>query len=140
LEELGLKEPTTWDELLEVYRKVRAAKPDMWPLSDRFKGDCLLGLVATSHGVGAGWGLGDGVVREEQGSETLVFGPQQEAYHAMVQWFATGIAEELIDPESFTQEDDPAVQKFVTGKSFSIATNSQNLIDYRTGLAENVGE
>lgn len=140
LEELGLPEPTTWDELMDVYRAVREAKPDMWPLSDRFKGDCLLGLVAASHGVGSGWGLGDGVVRDEPGSDTLVFGPQQEEYRAMTEWFATGIAENLIDPESFTQEDDPAVQKFVTGKSFSIATNSQNLIDYRTGLIENVGE
>ncbi|GAA1726394.1 extracellular solute-binding protein [Brachybacterium phenoliresistens] len=140
LEELGLAEPTTWDELLDVYRKVREAKPDMWPLSDRFSGDCLLGLVAASHGVGAGWGLGDGVVREEPGSETLVFGPQQEEYRAMTEWFSTGIAEKLIDPESFTQEDDPAVQKFVTGKSFSLSTNSQTVIDYRTGLAENVGE
>lgn len=140
LEELGLEEPTTWEELLEVYRKVREAHPDMWGLSDRFTGSSLLGLVATTFGVSAGWGFGDGVVRKEEGSDELVFGPQQEAYEAMLQWFLTGVEEKLIDTEGFTQEDDAAERKFVTGKSFSISTNSQTIIDYRKGLDAEFGE
>lgn len=140
LEDLGLEEPTTWEELLEVYRKVREEHPDMWGLSDRFAGDSLLGLVAATFGVSAGWGFGDGVVRAEEGSDELVFGPQQEAYEAMLQWFETGVQEKLIDTEGFTQEDDAAERKFVTGKSFSISTNSQTIIDYRKGLDDNLGE
>ena len=140
LEELGLEEPTTWEELTEVYRKVHEAHPDMWPLSDRFEGANLLGLVASTFGVSAGWGFGDGVVRKEVGSEELVFGPQQEAYLAMLEWFSAGVEEKLIDTEGFTQDDDAAVRKFVTGKSFSISTNSQTIIDCRTGLDEEFGE
>lgn len=140
LEDLGLEEPTTWEELLEVYRKVQEEHPDMWGLSDRFAGDNLLGLVAATFGVSAGWGFGDGVVRKEEGSDELVFGPQQEAYEAMLQWFETGVQEKLIDTEGFTQEDDAAERKFVTGKSFSISTNSQTIIDYRKGLDDNLGE
>lgn len=140
LEELGLEEPTTWEELSEVYRTVREEHPDMWPLSDRFAGANLLGLVAATFGVSAGWGFGDGVVRSEEGSDELVFGPQQEAYLAMLEWFSTGVDEKLIDTEGFTQDDDAAERKFVTGKSFSISTNSQTIIDYRKGLDDNFGE
>lgn len=140
LEELGLEEPTTWDELFDVYREVREAYPGMWPLSDRFTGSSLLGLVATTFGVSAGWGFGDGVVRAEEGSDELVFGPKQEEYLAMLEWFSTGVDEKLIDTEGFTQEDDAAERKFVTGKSFSISTNSQTIIDYRKGLDDNLGE
>lgn len=140
LDELGLEEPTTWEELSEVYRKVREAHPDMWPLSDRFEGANLLGLVASTFGVSAGWGFGDGAVRKEEGSEELVFGPQQEAYLAMLEWFSTGVEEKLIDTEGFTQDDDAAERKFVTGKAFSISTNSQTIIDCRKGLDDNFGE
>lgn len=140
LEELGLEEPSTWEELSDVYRTVREEHPDMWPLSDRFAGDSLLGLVATTYGVSAGWGFGDGVVRAEEGSDELVFGPQEEAYRGMIEWFSTGVEEKLIDTEGFTQEDDAAERKFVTGKSFSISTNSQTLIDYAKGLDDNLGE
>lgn len=140
LEELGLEEPTTWEELSEVYRTVRQEHPDMWPLSDRFAGANLLGLVAATFGVSAGWGFGDGVVRAEEGSDELVFGPQQEEYLAMLEWFSTGVDQKLIDTEGFTQDDDAAERKFVTGKSFSISTNSQTIIDYRKGLDDNFGE
>ncbi|ATG56183.1 sugar ABC transporter substrate-binding protein [Brachybacterium ginsengisoli] len=140
LEELGLEEPTTWDELADVYRKVREAHPDMWPLSDRFAGANLLGLVAATYGVSAGWGFGDGVVRSEEGSDELVFGPQQDAFLAMLEWFSTGVEEKLIDTEGFTQDDDAALRKFVTGKSFSISTNSQTIIDCRKGLDEELGK
>lgn len=140
LEKLGLEEPSTWEQLSDVYRKVREEHPDMWPLSDRFAGDNLLGLVATTYGVSAGWGFGDGVVRIEEGSDELVFGPKQEAYLDMLEWFSTGVDEKLIDTEGFTQDDDAAERKFVTGKSFSISTNAQNLIDYSKGLNDNLGE
>jgi putative aldouronate transport system substrate-binding protein len=46
------------------------------------------------------------------------------------------VSEKLLDPESFTQPDDAAVQKFVSGKSFVISSNAQNLVnDYRKGIA-----
>jgi putative aldouronate transport system substrate-binding protein len=45
-----------------------------------------------------------------------------------------------MDPECFTQPDDSAVQKFVTGKSFVISTNSQNIMTYRTSMEQSLGK
>ena len=47
--------------------------------------------------------------------------------------------EELLDPESFTQPDDAARQKFATGKSFVISANAQTLVnEYRPDLAKTI--
>jgi putative aldouronate transport system substrate-binding protein len=54
----------------------------------------------------------------------------------MVQYLSTLVSEKLIDPESFTQPDDAAEQKFASGKSFVISTNAQTLIDYRKDIAK----
>ena len=39
------------------------------------------------------------------------------------------ITEKLLDPESFTQSDDSARQKFANGKSFVISANAQTLVN-----------
>lgn len=48
--------------------------------------------------------------------------------------------EGLLDKESFTQDDDQAVQKFVTGKSFIIKGNSQTVVQHRTDMDKTLGE
>ena len=46
-----------------------------------------------------------------------------------------------MDPESFTQEDEVAVnQKFAMGKSFVISTNTQEVISMRNKMNETLGE
>jgi putative aldouronate transport system substrate-binding protein len=45
-----------------------------------------------------------------------------------------------MDPESFTQTDDSAIQKFTSGKSFVISANSQNIITYRTSMEQSLGK
>jgi putative aldouronate transport system substrate-binding protein len=44
-----------------------------------------------------------------------------------------------MDPESFTQQDDQAIQKFSTGKSFVISSNSQSIVDYRKLMDSSLG-
>lgn len=50
------------------------------------------------------------------------------------------VDEGLLDKESFTQDDDQAVQKFVTGKSFIINGNSQTVVRHRTDMDKTLGE
>jgi len=56
LEDLGLEAPKDWDEFRDVLVAIKAEYPDSYPLSDRFQGDNLLGLIAMTYGVSAGWG------------------------------------------------------------------------------------
>lgn len=139
-EELKLSEPETWEDLLDVMRTLRKEKPDAWPLSDQFTGLNLLNLVATSYGVGAGWGLGDGVIRAEEGSDELIYGPVQDRYEEFVSLLAKAVDEDLLDPESFSQKDDAAQQKFVTGNAMMISVNAQQVTQYRDTMNEELGE
>ncbi|MFD2352614.1 hypothetical protein ACFSTC_30050 [Nonomuraea ferruginea] len=60
-------------------------------------------------------------------------------YKQMIEYLHKLVQEKLIDPESFTQQDEQAKQKFTSGKSFVISTNAQSLInDYRGPLEKTV--
>ena len=55
----------------------------------------------------------------------------------MLQYLNKLVTEKLLDPESFTQTDDQARQKFASGKSFVISCNAQTLVnDYRPDIAK----
>jgi putative aldouronate transport system substrate-binding protein len=44
-----------------------------------------------------------------------------------------------MDQESFTQADDQAIQKFVSGSSFVISGNSQDVVTYRKSMDSSLG-
>jgi putative aldouronate transport system substrate-binding protein len=57
----------------------------------------------------------------------------------MLEYFSSLVSAGLLDPASFTQEDDQAIQKFVSGKSFVISANSQDIGTYRKLMDESLG-
>ncbi|MDM8086034.1 extracellular solute-binding protein [Cellulomonas cellasea] len=135
LDELGLKEPATWDDLHDVLLAVKQAHPDAYPLSDRFKGKSLLNYAATSFGTVAGWGFGSGAAWDPD-AEEFVYAATTPEYRELLTYLHSLVEHGLLDPESFTQEDDAAVAKLVTGKSFAISTNAQLLAGHRKAFAE----
>lgn len=136
LEKLGLSEPKTWDDLYTVLKAIKAANPDSYPLSDRFKGQNLLGLLSQSYGTSAGWAQPGNLTTFDQTSGKFVYSGSSPQYKAMVEYLQKLVNEGLLDPESFTQDDDTAIQKFSTGKSFAISSNAQNIVnDLRPGIA-----
>lgn len=139
LEELGLEEPKTWEEVHQTLTKIKEAYPDSYPLSDRFKGNSLLNYMASSYETVAGWGFGQGVVFNKE-EDKFEYAPTTQNYRDMLQVLSSMMKDGLIDPESFTQEDDQAIQKLANEKSFAISTNSQNLFEYRSALDATVGE
>lgn len=139
LEEYGLEEPTTWDEFRDVLRVFKENNPDSIPFSDRWQGESLLNFAAASFGTRAGWGLGNGAQYDRENDE-FVFGPATEEYKTMLEYFHSLVAEGLMDRESFTQDDDQAIQKLVTEQSFAISTNIQTLLIYRNSMNETLGE
>lgn len=137
MEDLGLQAPKDWDEFREVLMAIKAEYPDAYPLSDRFKGDSLLSLIAVTYGVSAGWGWN--AASWNEADEKFEFTGTTDEYRDFVEYVASLVEDGLIDPESFTQDDDSAIQKFVSGKSFAVSSNAQTVVnDYRQALADTV--
>lgn len=138
MDELGLEEPKDWDEFRDMLAAMKAAYPDVYPLSDRFSiptptGN-LLNLLGMTYGTSAGWGYANQQWDEEAGE--FVFPGTTDEYRDMVTYLHGLVEDGLVDPESFTQDDDSAIQKLANGKSFAISTNAQTLVnDYRPALA-----
>ncbi|MDG4764140.1 extracellular solute-binding protein [Solwaraspora sp. WMMD406] len=142
LAELGLEEPTTWDEFREMLRAMKAAYPDVYPMSDRWSIPTPLGalqnIIGPSYGYDTmgGWGYQNASFNRE--AQEFVFTGTMPEYKEMVEFLHSLVEEGLFDPESVTQDDDTAIQKLATGKSFVISTNAQTLVnDYRPALAQN---
>jgi putative aldouronate transport system substrate-binding protein len=140
LEKNNIPLPNTWDEMYEALKKLKQLYPDTYPLSDRYQAKSLLNIAAPTFGkAAAGWGAGDGVYYDRD-NDKFIFYPTTDDYKNFLAYFNKLIKEGLMDPESFTQNDDQAIQKFVTGKSFVISANSQHLTELRKTMDETVGK
>ncbi|MFY1698156.1 MULTISPECIES: extracellular solute-binding protein [unclassified Solwaraspora] len=142
LAELGLEEPTTWDEFRDMLRAMKTAYPDVYPMSERWSIPTPLGalqnIIGPSYGYDTmgGWGYQNASFDRE--AQEFVFTGTMPEYKEMVEFLHSLVDEGLLDPESVTQDDDTAIQKLATGKSFVISTNAQTLVnDYRPALAQN---
>ncbi|WAP51516.1 extracellular solute-binding protein [Arthrobacter sp. ATA002] len=137
MEDLGLEAPKDWDEFREVLVAIKAEYPDSYPLSDRFQAESLMNVMAMTYGVSAGWGWDAASWNEDE--EKFEFTGTTDEYRDFVEYLAGLVEDGLIDPESFTQDDDSAIQKFVSGKSYAISTNAQSIVnDYRQPLTDTV--
>ncbi|MBM7331568.1 hypothetical protein JS562_53120, partial [Agrobacterium sp. S2] len=97
----------------------------------------IFGIASLAFGTSAGWAYSP-VTWDADAEEFVATGTMDE-YRDLVAYFHGLVADGLMDPESFTQDDDSAIQKFVTGKSFAISSNAQNIVnDYRPGLADTI--
>jgi putative aldouronate transport system substrate-binding protein len=136
LTRLGLAAPKTWDEVYTVLKAIKAAHPESYPLSDRFEGKNILNIVSQTFGAAAGWGYVKNAIWNDS-QQKFEFAGATPEYKQVIEYFHKLVAEGLMDPESFTQKDDLAIQKFVSGQSYAISSNAQNLAnDYRPNLAK----
>ncbi|HLR93479.1 MAG TPA: extracellular solute-binding protein [Jiangellaceae bacterium] len=138
LEELGIEEPATWDEFRSALEAIKEAKGGSYVFSDRWEGQALLQVAAPAFGTTAGWGLGASLWDED--AREFVFPGATDGYRQLVEYFAGLVADGLMDPESFTQEDDPAHQKLGQESSYAITTNFQEIEVSRTTLDTTLGE
>src|SRR5690606_12597602 len=136
--ELGLEVPETWDELEVVLEEMKKAYPDSIPFSDRFQFNSTLNIAAVPFGTKAGWGLGNMLNFDEEKDE-FYFAPTTDEYKSIVEYFNRLVEKGLLDPESVTQEDEQAIQKFTNGDSFVINTNAQTLTQYRPTMDDVLG-
>lgn len=136
LKRLNLEAPKDWDEVYTVLKAIKAANPDSYPLSDRFEAKSILNYAGQTFGTQAGWGYVRNTIWNESAQKYEFTGATPE-YKELIEYFHKLVAEGLMDPESFTQKDDAAIQKFASGKSFAISSNAQNIVnDYRPNVSK----
>jgi putative aldouronate transport system substrate-binding protein len=141
LDKLGLEVPTTWDELYTVLKAMKAEYPDRYPMTDRWgvptPGGNLLKIVAQAYGTKGGWEYQHATWDPAAGK--FAYTGAMPQYKQMIEYLQKLVKEKLLDPESFTQQDEQAKQKFNSGKSFVISANAQAIInDYRATLTKTV--
>lgn len=138
LDENGWELPTTWDELRTLLENMKEKYPDKTPYSDRWQGNATLNFAAPAFGTKGGWGYSGTTFDKDE--DKFVYTGTTDEYKEMVTYFSGLVADGLMDKESFTQDDDQAIQKFVNGDSFVIATNGQELIGMENTMDKNIGE
>ncbi|MGC9538846.1 extracellular solute-binding protein [Streptomyces sp. UG1] len=143
LDRIGVSLPTTWDEVYDVFRALKEEYPDKYPFTDRwstntpFPAAALLSYLGQAYGVRAGWTYNN--LSFDSKAQKFVFTGATDAYRQMVEYLRKLVAEKLVDPESFTQPDDAAVQKLLAEKSYAISANPQELVqNYRYNLTKQV--
>lgn len=141
LDALNIDTPRTLDEFYDMLKAIKTAYPDKYPLSDRFNfapadrpGGNLIRTIAAAYGVRAGWDYD--TVSWNYDEDKYELTATSDAYKQALEYLNRLIREGLLDPESFTQQDDLALQKLARGDSFVISSNTQNIVDYRANVAE----
>ncbi|MET7337601.1 extracellular solute-binding protein [Nonomuraea sp. NPDC005650] len=139
LEKHKLEVPKTWDDLYTLLKALKKEYPDLYPMTDRFgvptPGGNLFKLVAQAYGAKGGWQYQHATFDTTAGK--FVYTGAMPQYKQMLEYLNKLVKEKLLDPESFTQQDEQAKQKFNSGKSFVISANAQSIVnDYRPTLSK----
>jgi putative aldouronate transport system substrate-binding protein len=131
LDKYQITTPGTLAQVEGMLTTLKAKNPGHYPFSDRWgqptPGGAFLQMMGNAFGTNAGWSYQSPTQGAywDRGSKQFVFTASTPAYLQMVTllngWYNKG----LIDPESFTQADTLALQKFTSGKSFAIMENAQ---------------
>ncbi|KAA9373759.1 extracellular solute-binding protein [Microbispora cellulosiformans] len=137
MEKLGIQTPQTWDDVHAMLKAMKEEHPDSYPYSDRWTGNAMLNQVfGLGSGARGGWGFTTGLTWDPAAGKFAYTGAMPQ-YKQMLQFIHTLVQDKLLDPESFTQTDDQAIQKLASGKSFVISGNAQTLVnEYRPPLAK----
>ncbi|HEV2344480.1 MAG TPA: sugar ABC transporter substrate-binding protein [Actinocrinis sp.] len=141
LQKLNISTPQTWDDVHTMLRTMKAAYPNQYPFSDRWSStppgpgaNALLQTIGAAFGTQAGWTYQHSTWDASSGA--FVYTGAMDQYKQMVTYLNTLVSEKLMDPESFTQSDDQAKQKFANGQSFVISANAQEVVNsYRKNIA-----
>lgn len=151
-----LEKDWTWEEFAEVLKGVKAYMveqgmceegdyiwSDMWcgQTSGYGQGGCLLNLLGASYDLHTGWGITTnyGLVYDAE-SDSFVSGSTSENFKTAYSIVQDLVASKIIDPETWTQDDDTAMNKFYRGETALITTNRAQYVAQEEGITEQLGE
>ncbi|MFE5342831.1 extracellular solute-binding protein [Isoptericola sp. NPDC056578] len=132
------EDPATWDEFTEDLAKVKEANPGLdYAFSDRWTDvstlGALLNVMGPNYGAAGGWGYNNTWFDQDSGE--YVFNGTSDAYKQLLETVHGWVDAGVMDPE-ITQSDDQARQKFVSGKSAAVSSNTQEITAYRTAIKD----
>lgn len=130
-----LEKNWTYDGFYEACKKVKDFTGSSYVISETAKGDCLLNLTAVPYGVNGGWGMANGLAFDHE-TNTFYFSDITENAKDWLTMLNKMVKDGILDPESFSQEDDAAKAKFFTGQTAVICGNYQNLNDYSAQMQD----
>ncbi|MBO4637710.1 MAG: extracellular solute-binding protein [Clostridiales bacterium] len=149
----AMEEDWTWDDLCDALIQVKAYMveqgmcteddyiwSDLWcgNQSGQGNGGNLLKVMGITYDVNAGWGIGNGM-RYNPDSDEFYFSPTTDNYRAMIEACHRFIEEGILDPETFTQDDDVALNHFYNGETVIVSVNQGQVANYTSHLDEQLG-
>lgn len=149
----ALEKDWTWDDLTEVLIGVKKYMveqgmikesdyiwSDLWcgSQSGQGNGGYLLNLAGSSFNVSSGWGIGNGL-RYDSEKDEWYLSSTSEDYKAFVTAMHRLVAEGILDPETFTQDDTTANNKFYNGQTVIMGVNRGQITTWLSGLDNGVG-
>jgi putative aldouronate transport system substrate-binding protein len=123
----------TYEDFYAAMKKVKEHTGAEYVISDQFKGESALNITAVQYGVTGGWGLSNGLAFDHD-KQQFAFANASDDFKNYLGYFNKLINEGIMDPESFTQEDDAAQAKFFKGDTYVISGIYQVLADFKSKM------
>lgn len=118
----NLKTPETFDELLEVLKKLKEIYPESIPWTTR-KGTANL-LGTTAYMLGSGYGSNGLYYDYDADGGKYVFGPASENFKEVLSYLNKAYAAGVLDPDFATNTAEQMESKLSSGRSLFFLDNS----------------
>ena len=149
----AIEKDWTWDDLYDALVKVKEYMvsqgmikesdyvwSDLWCGSEVTDGSGgnLLKLMASAYDVQAGWAIVNGMLYDSTKDEWY-FGPTSDNFKAYLSEVTKYVQGGILDPETFTQDNQTACNKFYRGETAILSVNRSQYTSWLANLDENLG-
>ena len=150
---VALQKDWTWADFLEALKKVKSYMvaqgmckesdyiwSDLWcgNESGQGSGGNLLGVMAATYDVNAGWNIGNGM-RYNKDQDKFLFSPVSDNYKEFLKTANSFVEAGILDPETFTQDDATATSKYYNGKTAIMSINQGQWANYEQNMTAQLG-
>lgn len=151
-----LEDDWTWEEFTDILVDVKAymveqgmcsASDYIW--SDRWcgatsgygQGGSLLNLIASTYGIYSGWSVtqNSAGLYFDTAADQFALSATSDAYKQYMNVVQRLVSEGILDPETWTQDDDVAEGKFFRGETALMTTNRAQRVAQEQGLESQLG-
>lgn len=151
-----LEKDWTWESLHDVLLDVKKYMvsqgmctekdyiwSDLWcGESGKGTGGNLLKIMGASYNVISGWAMdgSNGGIKFDPAKKEFYSSSVSEDYKKFIKVANSFVKDGILDPETFTQSDDMANNKFYSGKTVIKSTNRSSMVNDEASLAKILGE
>ena len=149
----AIEKDMSYDDLYDALVKVKAYMvsegmckesdyiwSDLWcgQESGQGSGGNLLKIMGASYNVSSGWAVGD-CIQYDQDKDEWYLSSTTEDYKEFVKMANKFVSGGILDPETFTQDDSVATNKFYRGETAIISVNRGQVATFKAGLDAGIG-